>query len=177
MQSEQPEPFATEGSDLSEVSPEGHAKPLTNADLIPDRALERAADDRFQHTALARRVAQLVTSVEPRINVALYGSWGSGKSSLAGLVKEELRGTTVAFVYYDAWKFGGKALRRNFITNAASELELPRDDEKYRKYYSGLYQSHRQARFHSRGTQEALLALAGTFAVVLVLFLDRKSVV
>lgn len=151
---------------------EEHEPPrlLTSADLVPDLALKRAQDDRFRHSALAHRVAELVRSVEPRTNIAVYGAWGSGKSTLAGFIEEALDGSEVAFVYYDAWKFGGKALRRNFITNAASELKLAREHREYKKYYRGLYQSHREAEFHPTGIWRALLALGSVFVGLVVLF-------
>jgi hypothetical protein len=168
----QPEPLVAPHTDDQEnVLAEAAPVSLTSADLIPDRALKRAEEDRFQHSALARRVAELARSVEPRINIALYGPWGSGKSSLAGLIEEALDGSGVGFVYYDAWKFGGKALRRNFVTNAASELGLPQGEAKYQRYYEGLYESRRRARFHPKSIRKALVTLAGSFVVLLGLFL------
>jgi polynucleotide 5'-kinase involved in rRNA processing len=80
--------------------------PLSATDLVPDRRLTDAAKDKFDHAQIARRVAELVASAEPPLNVAVFGPWGSGKSSLAGLIDASLRERwgSVALIRYDAWK-------------------------------------------------------------------------
>jgi hypothetical protein len=124
--------------------------PVTADDLISDRALEAADEDQFKHKALADRVADLASTAEPPLNIALFGAWGSGKSSIAGFIKENLghpsRARAVTFAYYDAWKYGGESLRRNFISRAASELELPSDNPANEEFHRGLYQTTRGVR-------------------------------
>lgn len=123
--------------------------PVTADDLVPDRALEAVSEDRFKHRAIAERVADLVATASVPLNVGLFGPWGSGKSSLAGFLKEGLSsrqgGERVAFVYYDAWKYGGESLRRNFISRAAAELKLAREDPQHDAFYRGLYETRRRA--------------------------------
>ena len=76
------------------------------ADLILDAALKEASHDRFDHEAIARVVADLAVNAPPPINVALFGPWGSGKSSFFGLLNERLAasGQTIKVARYDAWK-------------------------------------------------------------------------
>ncbi|MCW2975135.1 MAG: hypothetical protein JWM06_416, partial [Actinomycetia bacterium] len=103
---------------------------LRKGDLIPDHALTEREPDEFKHTAIAERVADLVTTADPPLNVALFGPWGSGKSSFATLLKSALSDhpeSKIAFVVYDAWKYSGEALQRTFITEAAQQLKI--DDE------------------------------------------------
>lgn len=99
---------------------------LRAGDLIPDRALTKHDTDQFGHTAIAERVADLLTTAEPPLNVSLFGAWGSGKSSFATLLKEALgrRRMKTAFVHYDAWKYSGEALQRSFIAEAAEQLKV-----------------------------------------------------
>lgn len=82
---------------------------LTAGDLIRDRALHEATEDQFEHRAIARRISDLLIESEPPINIALFGSWGSGKSTVGLLVREELyrRESKVAFIDYDAWRYWG----------------------------------------------------------------------
>lgn len=138
-------------------------------DLIPDRALKQGDEDRFNHVALARRVAELATSAEPPLNVGLFGAWGSGKSSLASLIRERVAQSDAGFIYYDAWKYGGKALRRNFISRAATELELS-DSE----FHRGLYETKRSAEFKPDSLKGISWAItwrfAATFLALLALF-------
>lgn len=148
--------------------PEPISPLLTAADLVPDQALTKASEDRFGHTVLARRVTELVRSSKPPINIALFGSWGSGKSSVAGLMREQLGGTDVGFVEYNAWKFGGKSLRRNFISNAAKELGLDRKNDHWEKFYDGLYQSKRRVRYRPRDVGRGLNALVLALGILLV---------
>lgn len=115
---------------------------LQSEDLLPDHALGRGDPDRFNHSAIAGRVAELVCSSATPVNVALFGSWGSGKSSFFELLKRELP-SDVAAVHYDAWKFGGASLKRNFISHAATELGLPEGPANNEPFHRGLYESRR----------------------------------
>lgn len=97
---------------------------LRKGDLVPDHALKERDRDEFNHEEIAQRVADLLTSAEPPLNVALFGPWGSGKSSFATLLRKALaqRRMKTAFVVYDAWKYNGEALQRTFIAEAARQL-------------------------------------------------------
>jgi hypothetical protein len=158
---------------------------VTADDLLADRALEAAAEDEFKHDALAGRVAELVTTAQPPLNIALFGAWGSGKSSIAGFLKERFNAgeyaTSVAFVYYDAWKYGGESLRRNFISRAAAEFKLPRRDARFERYYRGLYRSSRRVRLERGAVRRivpiALLALGTLFLAVTMLTAITAGVV
>src|SRR5687768_6101507 len=97
---------------------------LTAEDLIPDVRLRAASDDAFRHSAIAAQVAELAACADTPVNIALFGPWGSGKSSFYELVRQKLedRDKGIRLVRYDAWKFGGASMKRNFLSNAASEL-------------------------------------------------------
>ncbi len=101
---------------------------LRKGDLVPDRALKTHDRDEFGHKEIAARVADLLTTAEPPLNVALFGPWGSGKSSFATLLKSALSGRKLktAFVRYDSWKYAhsGDALQRTFIADAAEQLKV-----------------------------------------------------
>ena len=100
------------------------------ADLILDAALKEASHDRFDHEAIARVVADLAVNAPPPINVALFGPWGSGKSSFFGLLNERLAasGQTIKVARYDAWKYGGRALKKHFVGSVAEQLGFGGDD-------------------------------------------------
>ena len=80
------------------------------------------------------------------VNIALFAPWGSGKSSLFTLIAASLEGRErgTKLIRYDAWRYGGKALRRNFIAHAARELRLPEGDPRYSAFHRGLYQNQRR---------------------------------
>lgn len=109
---------------------------LAHDDLVPDSALDRLEDDDLDHLALAQIVSDLVQHVRTPANVAIFGPYGSGKSSLYGLVEAKLRSKTdeLAIVRYDAWKFGGHQLQRNFLMDVAHTLGVSQE-----KYLSNLF--------------------------------------
>ncbi|HEY0889509.1 MAG TPA: P-loop NTPase fold protein [Nocardioides sp.] len=100
------------------------------SDLILDTALRDAGQDRFDHEAIARVVADLTLNATPPVNIALFGPWGSGKSSFFGLLDERLAdsGHKVKVARYDAWKYGGRALKKHFVGSVAEALDLGGDD-------------------------------------------------
>lgn len=129
-------------SDQAEDDP-GAAEPeeptpptLTKADLILDAALKDKEGDKFGHTEIATIVGNLSAYVEMPVNIALFGPWGSGKSSLFSLIRGELLAQrkrdpdfpNVVAIQYDAWKFSGTPLKRTFITNAAEQLKLDKTE-------------------------------------------------
>lgn len=107
-------------------------QPLTLADLIPDEPLSRTSGgripssmDTLNHGATARRVAELVSTSKGHLNVALFGPWGSGKSSFYGLVEDQLDefDNGVKTILFDAWKNSGPGFQTNFLSAVASEVE------------------------------------------------------
>lgn len=100
------------------------------ADLILDAALTEAGQDRFDHEAIARVVGDLALNATPPVNIALFGPWGSGKSSFFGLIEERVAasGQSVKVATYDAWKYGGRALKKHFVGSVADQLGLGGED-------------------------------------------------
>jgi hypothetical protein len=118
---------------------------LLSGDLIPDRALTSRDRDQFDNAALAARIADLSCAAEAPVNIALFSPWGSGKSSLFTLIGDRLyaRPERVKLIRYDAWRYGGKALPRNFIAHTARELNLPPEDRRFAQFHRGLYENQR----------------------------------
>lgn len=97
------------------------------SDLIPDSRLPSDAEDLLEHDAIARGVAEIAWSAEAPVNIALFGAWGSGKSSVYSMIEKHLKRIApkkVRVARYDAWKYGGRELKRNFINSLAHELDL-----------------------------------------------------
>ncbi|PPF14310.1 MULTISPECIES: P-loop NTPase fold protein [unclassified Rathayibacter] len=110
--------------------------PLTPEDIVPDEPLQgvgRAAisaeQDLLHHRVIARRIAELAVSASGKVNVALFGPWGSGKSSFNALLKEELAAVdrSVGHITFDAWKNSGEGFRANFLSELARQIS-PKND-------------------------------------------------
>lgn len=141
---------------------------LTDQDLIPDRALRPSDVDAFDHAAIVENLASHVERGDGPLNIALYGPWGSGKSSAYEMLARRLKGRPVKPVRYDAWRFGGESLQRNFISHAATQLEL--DASKHRQYHDGLFEGRRHADIDLTDLRAWRRPMV-VFAVVLILLL------
>lgn len=123
---------------------------LDQDDLIPDAQLDSVDADAFRHQQIAGRVAELACATRTPCNIALYGPWGSGKSSFHHLLTEEVGriNRRVPVVRYDAWKYGGVSLKRNFISNAATQLGIEEDGSlDGSQFHGGLHQSTSKVKF------------------------------
>lgn len=116
---------------------------LVADDVLEDAALSAGADDRFEHDAIAGRVSELVCAGKPPLNIALYGPYGSGKSGFFTLLREDLQELepSARLVRYDAWKYGGRSLKRNFIYSVARSLGV--EDEEFAR---GLHEDSEEQR-------------------------------
>lgn len=119
---------------------------ILGSDLIPDQALKLPENDAFDYQPIADRIADLSCRAETPVNIALFAPWGSGKSSLATLIEASLgsRRPPVKLIRYDAWRYGGRGLRRNFIAHAAKELKIPEDEPRFSGFHRGLYEDQRR---------------------------------
>ncbi len=102
--------------------------------LIDDRPVA-SSDDRLGHAAIVDQLLLLATTVQPPANIALYGRWGSGKSSIARALKDAVdKDPNATWVGYDAFKWSGQAFRRHFLRQVAHQLgqdDVLRDEELY----------------------------------------------
>lgn len=127
------------------------AQPLEvvrDGDLIPDNRLPRDAQDLLEHDAIARGVAEIAWSAEAPVSIALFGAYGSGKSSVYSMIEKHLDRIApkqVKIARYDAWKYGGRELKRNFIDSVAGELGL----EKKPEFSEGLEQDQVDTRLNT----------------------------
>lgn len=96
-------------------------------DLVDDRALRSADEDAFRHVDFVTELAEIVRATNTPANVALYAPWGSGKTGMAHLLEAEFEpDPKVRFVRFDAFKYAEAPLRRHFLAQVASDLELPK---------------------------------------------------
>ncbi|WP_313406406.1 P-loop NTPase fold protein [Aeromicrobium sp.] len=112
---------------LGKLPPPQALEIVRPGDLIPDNRLPSDAPDLLEHDAIARGVAEIAWSADAPVNIALFGPWGSGKSSVYSMIDKHLARIApkkVRIARYDAWKYGGRELKRNFINSLAHELDL-----------------------------------------------------
>lgn len=113
-------------------------KRLTTEDLIRDEPLASITGgeippelDTLNHRAIARRVAELASVSVGQQNIALFGPWGSGKSSFYGLMKQELEtfDSSTRVVHFDAWKNAGPGFQANFLSEIQGQVNGDKSDD------------------------------------------------
>lgn len=109
---------------------------INGNELIDDRAITEQSADRLNHHQIALQLHRLIRGAKTPANIALYGRWGAGKTSLSNLLREECKADGgLNFVRFDAFKWVETPLRRHFLSQVARELGI-----KGRQFGSGLYE-------------------------------------
>ena len=79
-------------------------------------------EDAFgSHARVANAIAELIKNESGGKSIALTGSWGSGKSSVVDMLKDQVDTNTELFVF-DAWAHEGDPLRRTFLEQLIDSL-------------------------------------------------------
>ena len=100
--------------------------------FIPDREIVLSKDTDLLNTSIyANNLVDLIKSAPQGqvFNIGLFGSWGSGKSSIIATAKEQLissKDLKAKFVTYDAWKYANDSFRRMFLFEVQKELGFKR---------------------------------------------------
>ena len=100
--------------------------------FIPDREIVLSKDSDLLNTSTyADNLTNLIQQAPKGqvFNIGLFGSWGSGKSSIIATAKDKLtslKGAKVKFVTYDAWKYANDSFRRMFLFEVQRELGFKR---------------------------------------------------
>lgn len=78
------------------------------------------------HKRIAELLHQEIVESEEGRSIALVGDWGSGKSSVVEILKDELdrnQGIPTRVFIYDAWSHQGDSLRRAFLDDFITSLK------------------------------------------------------
>jgi hypothetical protein len=136
--------------------------------LISDRALDPGEQDRFAHDDFVDQLEALVRSGIDTANIALYGSWGAGKSSISRRLAARFNTTEKSeqfrFVELNAFKYADTPLLRTFIYRIA-EATVPNRLEHYRHE---LYEHATKSTFKAPKGWSSAVKLAATIVGSLV---------
>jgi hypothetical protein len=88
------------------------------------------ADELGTHKQIARAICAEIVSAREGRSLALIGDWGSGKSTVIELLKDEIKNKpSVRLFIYDAWAHQGDALRRAFLDDLIASLSKLVDEK------------------------------------------------
>jgi uncharacterized membrane protein YidH (DUF202 family) len=139
--------------------------------LISDRALTPEDTDRFAHDDFVDQLESLIRSGIDTANIALFGSWGAGKSSIShrlearfGLPQDHKQ---YRFVVFNAFKYADTPLLRTFIYRIAQQTVPARADDYRQRLYEHVT---RQGFKFPRGSRKILYLATILLIAVTVLF-------
>lgn len=136
--------------------------------LISDRALAPGEQDRFAHDDFVDQLEALIRSGIDTANIALYGSWGAGKSSISRRLAARFRSRRdqkhFYFVELNAFKYADTPLLRTFIYRIA-EVTVP---DKTKDYHRKLYEHATKSELRAPDGWRAALKATGLIFVVLL---------
>lgn len=116
---------------------------------------------------------------EQAYTIGLYGSWGSGKSTIIRTAKQKLESDKqkrIKMVVYDAWKYSGDSFRRMFLLHLQNELELNATPEMERFYTATTEEIKPNLELRRRGIiYLAISSVCILLAIILLLILGSQE--
>lgn len=92
--------------------------------FLSDGAVQNGEQDKFGvHSAYARVLYNIASSCQTPFTIALYSSWGTGKTSICNLVQEfAAEDNDLFYVYLDVWKYTNDPLKRWILLETHKSL-------------------------------------------------------
>lgn len=94
---------------------------VASGDQFPDKTHENVANNLFN----------IIQSSDRGVTIGLEGGWGSGKSTVVNLLRQQLsqKDDNDLFFLFDAWAHDGDPLRRIFLESLIHEIDPEGQDE------------------------------------------------
>ena len=90
--------------------------------------------DRFSHNAYVNLLATTIDELNPPFTLAVFGSWGVGKSSIVNDLSDKLQRnySKTRAVTIDVWKYSDDSLRRQFLFDLQQSYTVRRHSPRTR---------------------------------------------
>ena len=133
-------------------------------------------DDLLGTMCYADQIVDAIKNVpnEQAYTIGLYGSWGSGKSTIIRTAKQKLesdRQKRIKMVVYDAWKYSGDSFRRMFLLHLQNELKLSATPEMERFYKATTEELEPNISLRERGLIYLIFSIVAILVAILLVAL------
>lgn len=98
---------------------------MKNRKFLIDKEIDLKNGDFLKTKIYADNLVKIITATETNkvFTIGLYGSWGSGKSSIIETAKNDFKKTDkIKFITYDAWQYSNDSFRRMFLRSLSKQL-------------------------------------------------------
>ena len=149
-------------------------------DLFSDLERKKQPTDILNHSEIAQQLKEIISKVDTPANIALFGSWGSGKTWICNWLENKIYEEQehkdkvyfykplpkeIKFVKYDAFKYIELPLLRSFIKVIAENIL---DKDEYREIEQKLNNSFEISRSDNRTGRSKAWFIA--IPIILILF-------
>jgi len=107
-----------------------------NKKFIIDKEVNLNESD-FLHTKVySDNLTRIINNTESNkvFTIGLFGSWGSGKSSIIETSSKDFDQSKIKFISYDAWQYANDSFRRMFLRKVRKDLGFT-ETELMKKFY------------------------------------------
>lgn len=150
-----------------------------NRKFIIDKEVNLLNEDFLETKHYSNNLTRVIRNTEEGkvFTIGLFGSWGSGKSSIIETTKKEIEETkedNTKFIVYDAWQYANDSFRRMFLRKIRKELGFE-ETELLKKFYEN--ESADISNKLQLSTSKLATTLTCFIAVMIVLMIIPNSLV
>jgi hypothetical protein len=111
--------------------------------FLTDEAIDQTTLDSFGvHSVYSKLLLKIVSNAQTPFSIALYSDWGTGKTSVAKMLRSLATVTKgIAVVYLDVWKYSSDPLKRWILLETEAQLRKSGAIGDY-KFQNRSLQSH-----------------------------------
>lgn len=120
---------------------------MSKSIYIKDDVLNSFESDSFGHKYYCEAIVDSIKSSEPPFTIGIFGSWGTGKSSLIRNIDNTLKkDKKIRTINIDAWRYiNAENLKRVFLIHVAKNLKEDSVEKLQQKLYSNIQHSEKKS--------------------------------
>jgi len=141
-----------------------------NRKFIIDKEINLNDRDFLKTKVYAGNLTEIIknTSDNKVFTIGLFGSWGTGKSSIieTSKINIEKENSKIKFITYDAWKYSHDSFRRMFLLKVQDELKQEQTIEMQRFYQSENAEAKPKQVFSIKGLSSIIIVLLALIGII-----------